>query len=158
ADAETRWKTVIAEIRQHFRGNVLFALPYTTTDIVPPINVLRDTDGVYLLWFAKLSPSSPPNKNDMINEAGRLLDQNIAPFQTQINKPFIIGLSYPSSSTSATGCIPNESGGCSDWTVLSRPNADISSINLDLQQQADVYEAVFNALNARSWVSGLVSR
>ena len=158
ADAETRWKGIIAEVRQHFRGNVLFALPYTSTDIVPPVNVLRDADGVYLLWFVKLDDTSPPNKTEMINEAGRLLDQNVAPVQTQVNKPFIVALTYPSSTNSATACIPNGNGGCLDWTALNRPYADISAVNLDLQQQADIYEAIFNAINARSWVSGLVSR
>jgi hypothetical protein len=158
ADAETRWKNLIAEIRQHFRGNVLFALPYTSTTIVAPISVLQDTDGVYLLWFTNLSATTPPNKTDMVNEAGRLLDQNVAPVQTQVNKPFIIALTYPSSTSSATGCIPNGSGGCLDWTALNRPNADITTVNLDLQQQADIYEAIFNAINGRSWVSGLVSR
>ncbi|HEX9838559.1 MAG TPA: hypothetical protein VGA72_04400, partial [Anaerolineales bacterium] len=39
-----------------------------------------------------------------------------------------------------------------------RPNADIGTVNLDLQQQLDIYDAVFNAVNARTWVSGLVSR
>jgi len=29
---------------------------------------------------------------------------------------------------------------------------------LDLQQQFDIYDAMFNAANARPWVSGLVSR
>lgn len=80
------------------------------------------------------------------------------PTQIQVNKPFIIGLSYPSSTHSATGCIPDGSGGCLYWTALSRPRADLSSVNLDLQQQVDIYDAVFNAVNARSWVSGLVSR
>jgi hypothetical protein len=158
SDAETRWKNIIAEVRQHYRGNVIFALPYTTTDIVAPVNVLRDVDAVYLLWFTPLSMATPPNKGDMANEAGRLLDQNVAPVQIQVNKPFIIGLSYPSATGSASGCIPNGSGGCLDWTTLNRPNTDIASANIDLQLQADIYEAVFNALNNRTWVSGLVSR
>lgn len=158
ADAETRWKNIIAEVRQHFRGNVLFALPYTNTDITPPINVLKDTDAVYLLWFAKISPSTSPNKGDMIAEAGRLLDTNIAPVQSQVGKPFIIAVSYPSSSSSATGCIPKDSATCYDWTVLSRPNPDITTVNLDLQQQVDIYDAMLNAINTRSWVSGFVSR
>ncbi|HUG34429.1 MAG TPA: hypothetical protein VMJ90_06635 [Anaerolineales bacterium] len=158
ADAETRWRNLIGEIRQHFRGNLIFALPYNSTTIVAPVNVLRDVDAVYLLWFAPLTTTIPPNKGDMINEAGRLLDQNVAPVQIQVNKPFIIGLSYPSSTNSATGCIPNGNGGCLDWSALNRPNADLATVNLDLQQQADIYEAVFNALNNRTWVSGLVSR
>ncbi|MCI0610335.1 MAG: hypothetical protein L0Z71_14900 [Anaerolineae bacterium] len=158
ADAEARWKAVIAEVRQHFRGNVLFALPYDTGVIQPPINVLQDTDGVYLLWFAKLSDQANPNKADLLAEAGRLLDNNVAPVQVQVNKPFIIAVSYPSSTYSATGCIPNGNGGCFDWKILNRPNADIGNVNLDMQQQVDIYDAMFNAVNARSWVSGLVSR
>ncbi|WKZ42877.1 MAG: hypothetical protein QY302_12320 [Anaerolineales bacterium] len=158
ADAETRWKNLIAEVRQHFRGNVLFALPYNSTDFTLPVNILRDTDGVYFLWFVKLSDQASPIKTDMINEAGRLLDSNIAPWQPQVGKPFILGLSYPSSSYSATGCIPNGSGGCLDWTALNRPNTDISTVNLDLQQQVDIYEAVLTAMNTRSWVSGFISR
>jgi len=158
ADAETRWKNVITEVRQHFRGAVLFALPYDTGVLTPPVNVLRDTDGVYLLWFAKLSSSAPPNKADMTAEAGRLLDGNVAPVQSQVNKPFIIALSYPSATNSAAGCIPNGSGGCLDWSALNQPNPDVASVSLDLQQQVDIYDAMFNAINARSWVSGLVSR
>ena len=157
-DAETRWKNVIAEVRQHFRGNLLFALPYDTSVVEPPVNILRDVDAVYLLWFAKLSDQPNPSKGDMLNEAGRLLDNNISPVQVQVNKPFIVALSYPSSTYSATGCIPNGSGGCFDWKALSRPNADLSTVNLDLQQQVDIYDALFNAVNARAWVSGFVSR
>jgi len=157
-DAETRWRNVISEVRQHFSGNLIFALPYDNGFISPPTNLLKETDAVYLLWFAKLSDQSTPNKADLQAEAGRLLDNNVLPIQIQVNKPFIIGLSYPSSTYSATGCIPDGSGGCLYWTALSRPRADLSSVNLDLQQQVDIYDAVFNAVNARSWVSGLVSR
>ena len=42
--------------------------------------------------FAKLSDQASPNKADLLNEAGRLLDNNIAPVQVQVNKPFIVGL------------------------------------------------------------------
>jgi hypothetical protein len=157
-DAETRWKSVIAEVRQHFRGSIIFALPYDNGVIVAPVSILQDADAVYLLWFAKLSDQPNPNKADMLAEAGRLLDSNISPTQVQVNKPFIIGLSYPSSSYSATGCLPDGNGGCLYWTALNRPNADLNTVNLDLQQQVDIYDAIFNAVNARSWVNGLISR
>ena len=157
-DADTRWLNVIAEIRQHFRGSVIFALPYDNNVIVPPVTILQNTDAVYWLWFAKLSDQANPNKDDMLAEAGRLLDTNMQPTQAQVNKPFLIGLSYPSSTYSATGCIPNGSGSCLYWTALSRPNPDLNTVNLDLQQQVDIYDAMFNAVNARPWVSGLISR
>lgn len=157
-DAEARWKSLIAEVRQHFRGSVIFALPYDTSSISAPITLLSDVDMVYLLWFAKLSEQASPSKADLLNEAGRLLDNNVAPVQVQVNKPFIVGLSYPSSTYSATGCIPDGNGGCLDWTALNRPNPDLATVSLDLQQQVDIYDAVFNAVNARTWVNGLVSR
>ena len=158
ADAEARWLSLISEIRQHFRGSVLFALPYDNNLVTPPIAVLQNVDAVYWLWFVRLSDQSSPNKADMLAEAGRLLDTNMSPTQLQVNKPFIIGLSYPSSSYSATGCIPNGNGGCLYWTALSRPNSDLSTVNLDLQQQVDIYEIMFNAINGRPWVNGLISR
>jgi hypothetical protein len=159
ADAETRWKNIVAEIRQHYRGLVLFALPYNNRiDIPAPINLLKDTDGTYLLWFAKLSDQANPNPGNMTAEAGRLLDENVYPVQSQTGKPIIIGISYPSSTSSATGCIPDGSGNCLDWTSLNRPNADLNTVILDLQQQFDIYNTMFNAINGRPWVSGIVSR
>lgn len=158
ADADARWQSIISEVRQHFRGTVMFALPYNNTDIAAPLNVLSNVDAVYLLWFAGLSDSPAPDKSELLAEAGRLLDENVAPIQQAINKPFIIALSYPSSTYSATGCIPNGSGGCFDWTALNRPKDDLTTVDLDIQQQTDIYDAMFNAVNARPWVNGLVSR
>jgi hypothetical protein len=158
ADAEARWRTIVAEVRQHYAGRVIFALPYTNTDITPPVNLLRDTDVIYLLWFARLDDSATPNRAEMLLEAGRLLDENVFPVQSQTSKPIIIGLSYPSSTSSATGCIPNPGGGCLEWSALNHPNPDVTTVSLDLQQQFDIYDAMLNAINGRSWVSGLVSR
>jgi hypothetical protein len=158
ADADARWQSVISELRQHFHGTILFALPYDNRDINPPLSVLSNVDGLYLLWFAKLSDSPSPSKTELLDEAGRLLDDNVAPVQQALNKPVILALSYPSSTYAATGCIPNGSGGCYDWTVLSRPNDDLTTVDIDVQQQADIYDAMLNAINARPWINGLVSR
>ena len=159
ADAEARWLNIVAEVRQHYAGLLIFALPYTNTDIQPPINLLKSTDGLYLLWFARLSDSSTsPNLGDMTAEIGRLLDENIFPVHSQTGKPIIIGLSYPSSTHSATGCLPNPGSECLDWTALNQPNADLSTVSLDMQQQFDIYDAMLNAVNGRAWVSGIVSR
>ena len=158
ADAEARWLTIVAEVRQHFAGPVLFALPYTNVDVQPPVNLLRGTDGMYLLWFAKLTDTNPPDKAAMTAEIGRLLDENIFPVQAQVGKPVIIGLSYPSAGNSASGCLPKLGGCCLDWTTINRPNPDITTISLDLQQQFDIYDTFLNAVNGRTWVSGVVSR
>jgi len=158
ADAETRWKAIIAEVRTHFRGRILWALPYQHEYVDTPLGFLSDIDGIYLLWSLKLSDSSNPSKIDMTNEAGRLLDTNVSPLASLLGKPIIIAVAYPSASGSASGCLSNGSGGCLHWTQLSPPNPDVSSLDLRLQLQADIYEAMLTAVNERQWVSGFISR
>lgn len=158
ADVETQWKAIIADVRSHFKGQVFWAMPYTPSSIKTPLNLLQDVDGIYLLWSAPLSTSQSATKLDFANEAGRLLDNEVAPLASLLNKPLILAIAYPSASGAASGCIANGAGGCIDLSALSRPNADISSISLDLQTQADIYEALLTALNARSWISGFISR
>lgn len=157
-DAEARWRQVITEVRQHFRSTVIFALPYGDDSDSVPVSILMDSDVVYLLWFASLSEQAAPNRTELFAEAGRLLDESVSTVRMQINKPLILGLAYPSSTYSATGCLPDGQGGCLDWMDLSRPNPDINSVNLDLQQQLNIYDAIFNAVNGRTWIDGLISR
>lgn len=158
ADVEAQWKSIIAEVRLHFKGQVLWALPYTKSSLETPLNFLRDVDGIYLLWSAPLSTNQSATKTDYANEAGRLLDNEVAPLVTLLNKPLILAIAYPSAAGAASGCVPNGGGGCVEWADLNRPKEDLSAVNLNLQAQADIYEAILNAVNLRPWISGFVSR
>ncbi len=158
ADAETRWRSIITEVRTHFRGTLLWALPYDQEYVDTPLGFLSDIDGIYLLWSLKLSDSSSPSKTDLVNEAGRLMDTNVSPLASLIGKPIIIAMAYPSVNGAASGCIPGGSGGCLRWSQLNAPNSDASSASVNLQLQADIYEAILTALNQRQWVGGIVSR
>ena len=40
SDAETRWKAIIAEVRTHFRGKILWALPYEQEYVDTPLGFL----------------------------------------------------------------------------------------------------------------------
>ena len=123
-----------------------------------PLGFLSDVDGIYLLWSLRLSDSSNPTKSEMTDEAGRLLDTNVSPLTSLLGKPIIVAVAYPSASGSASGCLPDGRGGCLHWTQLSPPNPDVSSVTLNLQLQADIYESILTAINARQWVAGFVSR
>jgi len=158
ANVETQWKAIFADVRAHFNGQIFWAMPYTQSSIDAPLNFLQDVDGIYLLWSAGLSTNPAASKDDFTNEAGRLLDNEVAPLASLLNKPIILAVTYPSVDGAAGGCLPNGAGGCFDLSLLSRPNADISSFNLNLQTQADLYEAVLSAVNGRSWIAGFVSR
>ena len=158
ADVETQWRAIIADVRTHFKGQIFWAMPFTPSVVSTPLNFLQDVDGIYLLWSAPVATSQTATKADYANEAGRLLDNEVAPLSSLLNKPLILAVNYPSASGAANGCIPDGAGKCLDLSSLNRPNADIPAASLNMQTQADVYEAVLNAVNARSWVSGFISR
>jgi hypothetical protein len=158
SDAEGRWSSILSDVRTHFSGTVLWAYPYSPDNLKSPPGFLQETDGVYLLWSVGLSDQSSPSKEEMTTMAGELLDEQVAPFQTALGKPLILALAYPSAVGTTAGCVSNGEGGCLDWQTLSPPNPDIASVTLDLQAQSDVYEAMLNAINARPWVAGIVSR
>jgi hypothetical protein len=158
ADAQTRWKAIIADVRTHFRGRILWALPYDQEYVDTPLGFLSDIDGIYLLWSLKLSDSSNPSKSTLYDEAGRILDTNVSPLASLLGKPIIVAVAYPSANGSVSGCLSDGRGGCLHWTQLSPPNPDASSLTLNLQLQADIYEAMLTAVNARQWVGGFISR
>ena len=156
-DADARWTAIIAEVRQHFNGKILWALPYTPGKLNTSLSFFQDMDGIYLLWSAPLATQAGASKTDLLNQAGKLLDNEVSPLPSLINKPIIIALAYPSASGVTTGCISDGKGGCLDWLDLNQPN-NPASASVDLQSQHDLYEAMFNAINTRPWIGGIVSR
>jgi hypothetical protein len=157
ADADVRWRTIVAVIRQHFSGKILWAMPYTPGKFQTSLVFLQDTDGVYLLWSAPLATQAGASKADMAAQAGKLLDNEVSALPLLINKPIILALSYPSASGAATGCLNDGQGHCLDWTLFNQPN-NPGAPALDLQGQIDLYEVMLNAINTRPWIGGIVTR
>ena len=157
SDAEARWLAVIAEVRQHFNGKVLWAYPYTPGKLNTSLSFFQDVDGIYLIWTAPLATQSGASKTDLLTQAGKLLDNEVSPLPSLLNKPIIIALAYPSAGGVETNCISDGKGGCLNWLDLNQPN-NPASATVDLQSQYDLYEAMFNAINTRPWVGGIVSR
>ena len=158
ADVEARWTTVIAEARDHFKGKILWALPYTEANLQAPLTFLQETDGIYLLWSAALTTQANATPSDLANEAGRLLDNEVSALPALIDKPIILAVAYASATGAATGCLSDGRGGCLDWEALNRPNPDTGTVAIDLKAQADLYQALLTAVNGRPWISGFVSR
>ncbi|MFH1633172.1 MAG: hypothetical protein ABIG63_04065, partial [Chloroflexota bacterium] len=64
----------------------------------------------------------------------------------------------PSVNGAASACLPDGKGGCMPWTALSQPNPDNPAFSVDMKGQADIYQALFSAVNSRPWITGFVSR
>ena len=156
ADAELRWQAILAEVRQHFDGDVWWALPYAPGRAQSPLGFLSSTDGIYILWSTPLSLEEGASQADLLNQAGHLLDSEVAPLASILDKPVMLALAYPSAQGVRTGCF-SDGGRCLGWEALSQPN-NPGAVAVDLQAQVEVYEAILNAVNSRPYVGGIVSR
>jgi hypothetical protein len=155
-DAETRWRALIAEIRQRYTGKIWWALSYEQAASAPPA-FLDAVDGIYVQFGPNLSSQPSPARADLALEAARLVDGAIAPLQQRFNKPVYLAIQYPSADGAATGCLPG-AGGCLNLGWLTPPNPDRPEITLDLAEQSDLYAAVLQVVNERSWINGVFSR
>ncbi len=155
-DAEVRWRSLIQQIRGRYSGSIGWALTYPDGLKNPP-PFLDAVDEVIILWSAPLATQPGATVEQMQAQAGNILDQEILPFQQAVGKPVIIAISYPSIDQAATGCIPISGGSCLNYDLLAHPNLDIPELNLNLQAQANAYDAVLSAVNDRSWVSGYIA-
>jgi hypothetical protein len=157
SDAETRWRTLISEIRSRYNGKLLWALSYNQAQASPP-PFLDAVDGLYVQFSPPLASSSEPTSEELYFEASRLMDEGLLPLQTQTGLPVILAAGYPSADGAATACLmlPGQEN-CLDWQALSRPYPDITDIAIDLQEQADIYSALLRAVNERPWIKGFVS-
>ena len=164
-DAEVRWRTIISDVRSIYAGDLLWAMPYgvqpiTTTSPIEfqPPPFLDDLDGVYVLWQAPLAPERGASLETMTAEAAHRLDSQLWPFALQVDRPFVIGIAYPSAQGAESGCLPSSQNACLSLRALSPPNADIPNLPRDLNAQMNAYQALLQAVDARDWIGGVVSR
>jgi hypothetical protein len=156
-DAEARWRSIIQEIRTRFDGNLLWAAPFTPGNFQLP-GFADSVDGIYLLWSAKLAEENNADSSILVQEANRLLNEQVQPVISAFQKPVILAVAYPSANGGITGCILDPRGGCLPFEEIAPPRPDNPLIELDLKEQSDVYLAMLQAVNNTDWIAGFVSR
>ena len=94
ANAEDRWRAVLGEVREHYSGKLLWALPYESLENPP--SFLDAVDQVYLLWSVPLAGQAGVPQAELEATAAQLLDTTVLPFQQQLQKPLVLAVAYPS--------------------------------------------------------------
>ena len=157
ADADAFWRELIQEIRTKYNGILIWALPYPTgMQNIPAF--LDQVDRIYLVWSAGIAQDGNTQVEQLSSQFAALLDRDILPLQQRFGKPIILSLAYPSVDGAAAGCLPASDGGCLDVTELDQPAPDQMQLTLDLEEQVQLYNAAFLAIQERSWITGLVSQ
>src|SRR4030065_685926 len=152
-DAETRWRVLISQVRERYSGKIAWVLSYPDGVRNPP-PFLDAFDQIYILWSAQLAQQPIASLNEMQAQANSIINQDILPFQQQVGKPIISPILYPSIDGGSMGCIAILAGGCFDYDLLNLPNPDIPELVVNLQDQANAYNAVLSAINDNDWITG----
>ena len=155
-DAELRWRDLIGQVRERFSGTVAWALPYPSGVRNPP-PFLDAVDQVYILWSGNLGNQPNTSLDDLQIMANAFFTDEIVPFQQALGKPVIFAISSPSIDAGTHGCIPNLGDGCLDYDWLYPPNPDYPEVVINLQDQANAYNAILSAINDHTELSGFVS-
>ena len=157
ADAETRWRNLIQEIRSRYNGSIIWALPYSQAANNPPA-FLDAVDRIYVQFDPALTEVTNPARPDLETKAASLFDTGILPVQARFGKSIMVGIAYPSADGAATSCLSNPAGGCLNVSALARPQPDIPGIAVDLGEQSDIYSAILAVMNTRDWITGFISQ
>lgn len=152
ADADKRWQSLIADVRARYKGQVVWAQTYTGGAISAP-SFISAVDRVYLLWSVPLARSANPQAAELAASMGSVLDQEVLKIKDKINKPILLGINYASISGAALGCAQV---GTQCIQIEALPAG--AKVTLNLAEQANLYNAVLQAVNQRSWLAGVVSR
>lgn len=146
---DEQWSAIIDGIRQRYDGKLIGVVTISaSTSYIP--SWLDQVDMVYVL----LSPSLETNQGS-VSELKRyfdnVLDTRVYPIVSQIGKPVLVGISYPSSAQAKFG-IPT-----SNTSQQIAPGSETQRA-VDLETQAKIYSAILQSSAARDWVSGFISR
>lgn len=154
-DAGDRWRSLVTEIRGRYTGQIAWALPYPFPATSLPED-LDQFDALYIVFNARLTENNDPTEAELQESFSALLDANILPVVEESGIPIILALNYPSANGAASGCI-QISDHCLPFDLLNQPTPDLPEVQVDLQEQADIYNAAFNAMISRPWINGVVS-
>jgi hypothetical protein len=157
ADAETRWRGLIQEVRSRFSGAIVWALTGDQASLNPPV-FLNEVDSIYVLWSQSLSQSPAPSPAELQAEASRKIDNILLPLKIRFGKSITLAVAYPSVSGAAQPCIQDAAGDCLPDSTFFQAAPDSPSLVLDLDTQANIYSALLNAVNGRDWIDGFVTR
>ncbi len=157
ADAEARWRSLLAEVNTRYDGEIVWALSYNAELETPPA-FLDEVDQVMLLWQAPLAANTSVSGAELVAEAARRLDTEVLPALAPYELPVILNIAYPSASGGITGCLPDPEGGCLTIFEMSKPNPEVPQLELDLTEQVEAYNALLTVVADRGWIEGFIAR
>jgi len=154
-DAELRWRNLISKVRERFKGQIGWFLPYPEGfKNIPPF--LNEVDQLYVLLEAPLNSQDTPGETEISSNVEHLLETDLRSLRDRFDKPMILGIAYPSVRGAASGCI-RSADACLPATVFYQGGLEIPSVETDLRTQAVIYNAILHEISRNDWLAGVFS-
>jgi hypothetical protein len=144
---------LLTKIRMAYQGKVTIAANYLDLRTYPE-DLLSQFDGIYLLLGCPLFNDISSDVNKESEKVSQILDQDIYPIAAKINKPLIIGVDFASVDSSGSVCYRTST----EISETQTENPYLTDVPVNLQTQADIYNAIFSSIVTRDWISGFISR
>jgi hypothetical protein len=94
-DTSDMWREFIGNLRNTYQGKLIWATTYPE-GIASPAPFLDLVDAIYVQWSPPLATQPDATSRQMRDEALRMIDNDLAPFWQQTNRPIILAIAYPS--------------------------------------------------------------
>jgi hypothetical protein len=154
-NAAARWERLIADVRTHYPGKLVWFMPYTGGLPAAP-DFVASVDQLYVQIAPPIADSDKVSVAELETALATRIDRDILALQEQTNHPVLLGLLYPSTGGMLDGCA--ETGdGCLPSAAYKQPGFEFPGSEPAFKEQANAYGAVLSILNQRSWISGFYS-
>jgi hypothetical protein len=157
ADAGDRWRALIAEVRQRFSGRLAFEIEYGEKVQRPP-DFLEDVDEIHVYWHAALTGGPESDFEELEPKAAQAFTQLLSALSGFRGKPIRLSVEYLSILGSSTGCAPTIDQGCRPPAEFDQGADPDPDLQLDLEVQATVINAVMLEAYNRSQITGFYTR
>lgn len=154
-EANSRWRNLIARVRQRFSGQLAFEL-LVGQDVWPNAPQFLDAvDVIRVHWWAPLGTGFATSRDDMLNAAVTLVDGKLKPLADRFGKPLHLSIVYYSTDGGVTHCLPRPDGICHAFSDFNPDAPEAPRYGLDLGEQTDAYNAVLSAVHVRPYITGV---
>jgi hypothetical protein len=155
ANADARWRLLIAQVRARFRGQIGFTLLLGTGVWPNPPQFLDSVDFIRLEAWTPLGGNNAATLNDMAFAAVNVLDSQVRPLGDRFRRQIQLSINALSVEGAAAQCPANPAGGCQAVTDFAPGLPNDPPAALDLGEQATMYTAWLFAAQSRPYIYGL---
>ncbi len=157
ADAEGRWRSLIADVRALYGGRLVFEAELGRS-LVPIPPFLDEFDQVHVYWHAPLGEGTTLTPGEMQAASEAWIQQALIPLAARSRRPLVLSVEYLSVDGGATGCAPAPDGSCRPPSAFDSGAVVDPELPVDLAEQAEAFNAVLSAALAHPEIAGAYAR